>query len=92
MRRHVSNAGKFITSGSASEPACGFASSSLGLSTSEEKPRLGVGLDRLARYQNCSFSANWICREVVEVAVMTPPNGLYSAPWKTTSFGYDKFG
>jgi len=66
--------------------------SSLGLSTSEEKPRLGVGLDRLARYQNCNFSANWICREVVEVAVMTPPNGLYSAPWKTTSFGYERFG
>ena len=31
---------------------------------------------KVASYQNSSFSANWICREVVEVAVMTPPEGL----------------
>src|SRR5207249_1299650 len=42
------------------------------------------------RTQNKSFSANWICREVVAVAVMTPPEGLYSVPWKRTSFGYEK--
>src|SRR5437016_6104072 len=42
--------------------------------------------------QNSSLSANWICRDVVAVAVMTPPEGLYSVPWKRTSFGYEKLG
>src|SRR2546427_10528185 len=45
-----------------------------------------------ASYQNCSLSANWICREFVEVAVMTAPEGLYSGPWRRTSSGYEKLG
>jgi hypothetical protein len=38
-----------------------------------------------------SFSANWIWREVVAVAVMTPAEGLMLLPAKTTAFGSAKF-
>jgi len=31
-----------------------------------------AGLSQRERYQNRSFSANWICREVVDVAVIWP--------------------
>lgn len=40
--------------------------------------------------QNISFSANWSCREVPFVWVITPAEGLMSLPLKTISFGYEK--
>ena len=42
--------------------------------------------------QNSSFSANWICREGVDVKLMDPAEELYVVPVKTTSFGYEKLG
>src|SRR5262245_27006317 len=69
-----------------------FACFNLAIPRRENQVEVKVTLDRVAPYQNSSLSPNWICREGVAVAVMTPPNGLYSAPWKTTSYGYDKFG
>jgi len=48
-------------------------------------------LGRVAPYQNMSFSANWIWREVVAVPVMTPAEGLMLFPVKITAFGSAKF-
>ena len=40
--------------------------------------------------QNISFSANWICREVPFVSVITPADGLIPVPEKTIWFGAAK--
>src|SRR5262249_42529654 len=46
-----------------------------------------AGLSQRERYQNRSFSANWICREVPLVSVITPADGLIAVPEKTIWFG-----
>ncbi len=35
-----------------------------------------AGLSQRERYQNTSLSASWICREVVDVAVISPAESL----------------
>jgi hypothetical protein len=47
--------------------------------------------DNIAPYQNMSFSANWIWREVVAVPVMSPAEELMLFPENTTAFGSEKF-